>query len=268
MAQIVTLGPQGTYSVQAAQVYDAKAKIVYANTINEAIQLVADGTVAKGVIPLENSIHGIVAESLDGLAQSPNVLVVNEQIIDIHHAVCAVAADVDAGAVHTLYSHPQAVGQCRNYIAHQYPNATIVSTDSTAAGLQKVAELNDPQVVAIGSAFAAPDYGLNIVAKAIEDEAGNQTRFVVIAQQSEASLPFTMASITPEADRPGLLFDVLGIFKDHNVNLSQIDSRPSRTKLGSYVFYVRLEIAGDDQRLPAIIEAMKTANVTFRKMSV
>lgn len=126
--------------------------------------------------------------------------------------------------------------------------------------------------LAIGAVFAAAQYDLTVLEEAIEDESGNQTRFVVFSKNpskkpSEKSLPFIIAGLQPATDRPGLLYEILSIFKQYDVNLSQIESRPNRTTLGSYVFYVRLDLNGNDSRFDDITSAMKTINVTIRKMS-
>ncbi len=266
--KIATLGPQGTYSVQAAKLYAPSADIVVCNTIREAINNVASNRVEQAIIPLENSIHGIVAESLDNLALQPEIYIIDELVLDIHHAVCALAKDIDSADVQKIYSHQQALSQCSNFIAQRYPNAQIISTKSTAAGLQIIAQQQDPHAVAIGSPFAAADYGLFVLEENIEDESDNQTRFVVISKQpGTKNLGFIMVAMAPEIDRPGLLYDILSIIKDQKINIQQIESRPNRSKLGSYVFYLRLEMSNNDERFTTIARGADKIQVTVRRMS-
>ncbi len=110
---------------------------------------------------------------------------------------------------------------------------------------------------------------MHIIERSIEDEPGNQTRFIVISKPIRAKpLDWVIASVTPDTDRPGLLYDILSIIKDHHINIQQIESRPNRNKLGSYIFYLRLEIKGDDTRFDTIAQQAAKINVTIRKMSV
>lgn len=265
--KLATLGPDGTYSAQAACTYDSAAELLFCGTIREVLKKVEAGGADAGIVPLENSIEGVVTESLDGIAAS-DLLITNELVIDIHHSICGIAADVKPAEVQTIYSHPQALAQCSEYLSKKYPSAAPVSTASTAAALESVASSQDTAGLAIGSEFAAQKYGLKVLDRNIEDENGNQTRFVVVSKNPTGqTLPFTLVAIKPETDRPGLLHDILGIIKDQGVNMLQIDSRPNRSKLGSYVFYIRLGIEGQDPKCDKIAKLIQAKGVSIDRLS-
>lgn len=265
--RIATLGPKGTYSVQAAQHYQPSAELVLCNTIAGVVSQLAEGRAEIGIIPIENSIHGIVAETLDSLSES-NLLIVDELIVDIYHALCGVDPNINPEQVQKIYSHPQALRQCSKYILRFYPQAELIETTSTAAAIKAVVNLKDKTALAIGSEAAADEYGLHIIDNSIEDEKNNQTRFVVISKDSSGKkLPFIIACLAPEYDRPGLLHDILSIIKEEGVNLLQIDSRPNRRQLGAYIFYIRLDLNSDDPRFNKIINEVKKARVTVKRMS-
>jgi prephenate dehydratase len=265
--KIATLGPDGTYSAQAASNYNPAAELLFCGTIREVLKKVENSEAEAGIVPLENSIEGIVAESLDGIAAG-DLLITDELVVDIHHSVCGITADIKPAEVQTIYSHPQALAQCAEYLSKNYPKADRAMIGSTAAAMEAVAWSKERSRLAIGSEFAAKKYGLQILDGNIEDENGNQTRFVVVSKNSTGQkLPFTLVAIKSEADRPGLLHDILGIIKDQAVNMLQIDSRPDRSKLGSYVFYVRLGIESGDPKYDKIAELIQEMDVNIRRLS-
>lgn len=265
--KITTLGPEGTYSVQAARVYDLTAELTLKSTVPQIVNEVAEDRAEAGVIPLENSIHGIVAQSLDELAKS-ELMVVDEVVLDIRHVLCGLQLNIKPGSVKKIYSHPQALNQCANYISRHYPHAELVESASTADAIRVVARRNDENCLAIGSRFAAEHYAMAILDEDIEDEPGNQTRFVVISKTpSVQPLPFTLIAVVPETDRSGLLYDILGIIKAHGINMLQIDSRPVRNQLGSYIFYIRLALSSDDNRYESLAEEAAQLNVSVRKLT-
>lgn len=265
--KLAALGPSGTYSHEAALTYDAQTEVALADNISEVIRVVAEGQVKQGIIPIENSIQGVVAESLDGLFSS-NLTIIDEVVLDINHVLCALEPPQQKDLIKVIYSHPQALGQCRQYLRREYPGAVLVPTVSTAAAMQKIADQKALNALAIGPKFAAKLYGLTVLEEGIQDAPGNQTRFVVFEKSPlHAKTRFTQIVMMPKQDRPGLLRDILNVIQEHDVNMSQIESRPDRTKLGSYIFYVRLDITSDDTRLSAIIDQLNSINVKTRKLT-
>lgn len=265
--KIATLGPDGTHSAQAVSEYNPTAELIFCGTIQEVLKTAANDEVDAAIVPLENSIQGIVTEALDGIAAN-DLLITQELILDIHHAICGVEADIKPSEVQTIYSHPQALAQCAEYLAKNYPKAARAGIDSTAAGMNSVALSKDRSRLAIGSEFAAKKYGLQVLGRNIEDENGNQTRFVVVAKHPNGeTLPFTLIALKPKTDRPGLLHDILGVIKDEDVNMLQIDSRPDRSKLGSYIFYIRLGIESQDPKCDKIAKLIQAKDMSIRRLS-
>lgn len=266
---LVALGPAGTYSHEAAKKYaPKKASLFLADSIQQVISFVKKGEIKKGIVPIENSIHGVVVESLDTI-YSQKIYIEDEIILDIHHVLCALERPQQKETIKVIYSHPQALGQCREYLAREYPNAIQIPTVSTAAAMQKIVDQKDLSALAIGPEFAAKLYNLPVLDRDIQDVSGNQTRFVVVSKdsQSTSKLHFTQIVIVPKVDRPGLLYDILSIIKEEGVNMSQIESRPDRTKLGSYIFYVRLDAPSSDIRYKAIETKLKAINVGVRRLT-
>jgi prephenate dehydratase len=254
---IAVLGPVGTYSSEAARQYDPRAKQLLCGTITQALEMVDEQTCPRAMVPYENSIQGIVSETLDGLLEH-RLVAEQEVILDIHHNLYGLRGQVDPKDVETIYSHPQALAQCRKYLQKHYPGATLAPLQSTTAGMQHVLEQQDAHGLAIGPPFAAKNYDLALVDEYIEDEKHNQTRFLVCAKHPGVSdeLGFVLVAIVPKADRPGLLRDILGVTAESGINLSQIESRPQRTHLGSYLFYLRLDMAATDGRFDVLVDAM------------
>lgn len=266
--KIAVLGPTGTYSTEAANNYNSAAEPALCSTISEVVDLVRNSGAAQGIIPLENSIDGIVAESLDSLARS-GLLIEKEIVLPIRHVLCSAKEPARPDAIKRIYSHPQALNQCRDYLKSKYPGAELIISSSTAAAIKSLADEQNKNALAIGSEFAAKQYGMPVIDRSIEDEQENQTRFVVFSEKPEGkTLPFALIAAVPQSDRPGLLHDILSIIKNQEINMLQIDSRPSRHKLGSYIFYIRLEIVSDDPGFDNIVTEAKKIGVSIERMTV
>ena len=240
----VTLGPAGTYSHRAAgAVVD---DVCFRESVTSIVEAVAEGDVERGVIPVENSIEGSVTESLDALTEY-EVAVVREVVTPIRHALLAQNADFE-----TVASHSQALAQCRSYLESEYPDADLEAVASTARGVEQARQ--DPSVAAIGHPDNAHD-GLQVLAEDIQDWASNETRFFVIAPVSERDEGGGKTSIViyPNTDYPGLLLELLEAFADRDINLTRIESRPSGTRLGDYLFHIDFAAGLYEERTQAAI---------------
>lgn len=245
MRQLGYLGPAGTYSEQVAATYcppDCRLKPF--NSIEQAMRATADGTLDLCIVPIENSLEGSVNSTLDMLAHEVDLYITAEMVWPIHHQL--MVSPYWTGTIEKIYSHRQALGQCRRFLEKNYPSATTVVTDSTSAAAQ--AALTNPDSGAIGSSRAAELYGLKILSSAIQDQAVNHTRFVRLERQVrhdlfEASKTSILCQL--QHDRPGGLYELLGEFAKRSVNLSRIESRPAKTYLGTYLFF--LDLAGHSQ---------------------
>jgi prephenate dehydratase len=245
----VTLGPAGTYSHRAARAV-ADDSVRFRETNDEVVSLVADGEFERGVIPVENSIGGSVTETLDALARHA-VAVVRDVVTPVNHAL--LARDESFGVV---ASHPQALSQCREYLAEQYPEATQEAAASTAGAVERA--LDEDGVAAI----AHPDNAegdLVVLAERVQDRASNETRFFVVAPVADRSAAGGKSSLVlyPNTDYPGLLLELLEPFAERDINLSRVESRPSGERLGDYVFHVDIEAGLYEQRTQAAIEDLE-----------
>lgn len=248
--RIATLGPKGTFSEQAVLQYlketREKAEINFTGNISEIFNLVVSGRADYGIIPLENLLDGSVGESLDLLFHS-NVFVNAEIIVEIHHCLASLGSLKN---VTTVISHPKAIGQCLNFIrANKFSTMEALST---AEAMRIVSEKKQMDLAAIGTEIAASEYGLKILKKNIEDNHDNVTRFFVISKNKteRANGNYkTSIVIHPHKDRPGLLRDLLDSFAKRNINLTKIESRPTKLRLGEYIFYIDIEGHEEDEKV-------------------
>lgn len=267
---IAILGPKGTFSEKAADDYldkeGLKAHKLFVSSITDVFDLVQKGDVEEGIVPIENLLEGSVSQTLDNLANR-KVTVYREIIIPIHHCLItlpkAARQDLDR-----IYSHPQALGQCHGYLRTQFPNAELVPVSSTSAGAELIAEKSSSRNAAIGSASAAERLGLKILEENIEDEKNNVTRFLIIGKKKASPTGNDKTSIIVHAteDRPGLLMDTIKGFAKRKINMSRIESRPSRKKMGIYYFYIELNAHQDSPELKAAIaelEQNRVGTVTY-----
>jgi chorismate mutase/prephenate dehydratase len=201
-----------------------------------------------GVVPVENSMGGGVGDTLDRFVVS-DLTIVNEVMLHITHNLLA---NSELTAVKRLYSHPQPLLQCRNWLKANLPNAEVVETSSTSEAARKAAE--EDGAGAISSALAAEAYGLGIVSPGIEDNAQNYTRFLVVSRHSARRTGQDKTSVICSVkDRPGALLAILEPFEAAGVNLTKIESRPSRRKAWDYVFFIDMAGHTEDE---AVREAL------------
>ena len=259
--RISHLGPSGTYTEAAARRFDAAATLLPVTTVSAAIQAVRDGEADAAVCAMENSIEGSVSiETMDILIRPEfDLLVAGEVVLAIQHHLVG-APGIDPSVARVVYSHPQALAQCRGRIAEVAPDASPVAALSTAGAVE--ASMREPGTLAVGSEYAAALYGATIYARDIGDERDNETRFVVLSKEDAApsgddktSLAFTVA-----ADRPGSLVEVLQLFAQHGINLTRIESRPTRRQLGTYVFFCDVQGHRSDAVVRGVLE--ETAQIT------
>ncbi|QLD86024.1 prephenate dehydratase [Natronomonas halophila] len=244
----LTLGPEGTYSHRATQA--VADEIDFVESVTSIVEGVAGGEYERGVIPIENSIEGSVTESLDALADR-NVAVVREIVTPIKHALLAQTSEFDIVA-----SHPQALAQCREYLASEYPSAKTEAVASTARGVERARE--DPTVAAIGHPENAGD-DLQVLAQGIQDSTSNATRFVVLAPETERSDAGGKSTVIvyPNTNYPGLLLEMLEPFADRDINLSRVESRPSGERLGDYIFHFDFAAGLYEERAQEAIDELR-----------
>lgn len=236
--KVAILGPKGTYTHQAAdQYYGEKLEPVFYSTIKE----VFNAKETKRIIPIENTLGGDVEESIEQFNKKDNLQITAEQTIPINHCLIS---NQKLQEIETIKSHPQALSQCQNYIEKHGWNKE--ETGSTAQAVEQLKQ----NEAAIASKIAAKINKTNILEEKIQDNKKNQTRFFILSQNQnqEVSSPEKAAAIIePQEDRPGLLHEILGYFAEKEINLTHIQSRPKKTQLGEYYFYIEANIEGKDQ---------------------
>jgi prephenate dehydratase/prephenate dehydrogenase len=252
---ISVLGPRNTYSDTALQGYKPKAKALYAASIGEVFELVVSGKVQEGLVPLENSLGGSVAETLDELYQS-DVSIEKVISLPIHLALIGIEK-LKPSSIKKIYSHAQPFLQCRDYLKKFCPSASLIPVTSTASALERVAREGQGSSAAIGSGTAALQYGLSVIQDSIEDDESNTTFFAAIKKTSKSKVSpkakKTSIAFHFKKDSPGSLHRVLQDFSEAKINLTKIESRPNRRVKGEYVFYVDFE---GNQKNPVVKKAL------------
>jgi chorismate mutase/prephenate dehydratase len=240
---VAFLGPVGTFTHAAAlDMFGLAVRYVEAATIDGVFDAVRRGDAAHGVVPIENSTEGSVTQAVDALIEG-GVLIRRELLFEIEHCLMSTAAGVTH--IERVYSHPQALAQCRIWLAKNLATAQLVQTPSTASAAREA--LADAAGAAIGSQFAAELYGLPVLRERIQDLTHNVTRFVMLAMEDGPRTGRDKTTLTFAVhDGPGALRRVLEVFDENGISLTRIESRPSRQKAWDYVFLAELEGHRDD----------------------
>jgi prephenate dehydratase len=268
--RVAFLGPAGTFTEEAlrASAPGTVEEVPYPS-IYEAVMAVHAGETDLGIVPIENSLEGAVMTTLDALVgEADGVRIAAEVVLPVSH--CLVAREqMDLSQITRVLSHPQATAQCARFLRERVPQAERAATGSTADAVHTVAESAEP-LAAIGSHLAAELYGATVLAEAIEDESGNETRFVWLAR--EGYEPWAEATKTSivfwgfNDVSPGALVDVLTELSSRGINLTKIESRPRRVGgLGHYMFFAELEGSAAE---PHVAEALEALGARVRAMKV
>ena len=251
--RIAYLGPEHTYSHEAARGrFGDSAEFAPEPSIAAVFQAVETERAHYGVVPVENSTEGSVGLTLDLLIDTP-AMIVGEILLPIRHAL--MSRDGDPARVKRILTHQQSLGQCRNYLAANYPRCELEAVASNTLAARRAAE--DADCAAICSAAAAPTYGLKIIAENIQDVAHNVTRFLVLGRHpsgrsgtDKTSLMFAL----PE--RAGVLHGALSLFAREKINMTMIQSRPQRQRPWAYLFFVDLEGHREDAQFKRALKAL------------
>lgn len=252
MISIAHLGPSGTYAELAALYYvswltkntKAEASLCPYPSIFQTLCSVAKGESDLAVVPVENSIQGSVTVTLDTLWQLDHLQIQLALVVPITHSLISRSETLDS--IEIIYSHPQALAQCQKWLEKYLPKVQLVPTNSTTEGLQK---LENTKAAAISSLRAAQLYNLPTLANGINDYPENCTRFWVVSQPG--NIPnheilkdtafYSSLAFSVPANLPGVLVKPLQVFANQNINLSKIESRPTKRSLGEYLFFMDLE---------------------------
>ncbi len=236
------LGPQGTYSEMAARAFASSAfdhapQLEPFATIASALHAVADGHLAWAVVPIENLVEGGVAMTLDTLWRAENLQVHQALVLPIHHVLITRAPELSA--VQTVYAHPQALAQCQQWLDQALSQATLVPSRSNTSELGRL--YDNASAAIIASAQTAEQAGLPILARDINDYASNCTKFWVMGRQASPGGSHTSLAFSVPANVPGSLVRPLQVLARHTINMTRIESRPTKQSLGTYFFFLDLE---------------------------
>lgn len=269
--ELLFLGPKGTYSEIAKNQFlsllpSENIEQKPFSTVKSIIDYVDKNEFSAGIIPIENSIEGIVRETMDNLLniKDPELKVTAETVIPVNH--CLVSKAKDINKIKKIISHPQALAQCQNFISKTFgSDMEQIEKASTSKAAQELLSL-DETYAAIANQRSAELFHLNILAKNINDERDNKTRFVMLSRSNTTPTDNDKTSIAfVTKNQPGALVKVLNVFDSLNINLLYIDSRPSKKNLGEYVFFVDFEGHVEDNASQKVLDLIKL-NTNYIKL--
>lgn len=258
--RVAYMGPPRSFSHAAAlQAFGDRAQLVATRTIPDAIEAAGEGNAELAIVPIENSTEGGVNATLDALFDS-DLTICAEHVLEVE--LCLLAQGPDLSLIRRVTSHPQPLGQCKNWLRQHLPQAEVVVAPSTTTAAQDA--LNDPHTAAVGSRLAS-ELGLLVVRERIQDHEGNATRFVVVGQHCTSPSgndKTTLVFSTPH--ERGALRNVLEVFDEEGINLTRIESRPLRGQLWQYAFFTDLEGHRDDPPVARALERLRQGGAMVR----
>jgi prephenate dehydratase len=247
---VAYLGPEGTFCEAALRAADPEAEPLPCPTVHAALAAVRDGTAERAVVPIESSVEGVVTATLDDLATGNALVIVAELQIPVEFALLARPA-TRLGDIKRVGGHPQAMPQCRGWLAANLPDAEWIPVNSNAEAARQAADGHLD--AALAGAFAADRYGLEVLVPGVHDRANAVTRFVTVAAHgplpARTGTDRTSVAAFLADDHPGALLEILTEFAVRGINLTTIQSRPTGDRLGQYYFFIDCEGHVDDARV-------------------
>lgn len=260
--RLAFLAPRGTNSEAAALRYAPEAELIPEASITAVTASVTEGRADEAIVPIENSLQGSVTETLDLLLHSIDLKIRAEIVLAIEHCLI-VQPGTTRDTIRSVYSHPQALAQCRAYIERELPAAQVVATLSTAQAVERV--MAEGAAAAIAPQRAADLHGAQVLEAGIQDEAQNSTRFVVLAAEDSAPTGDDKTSIAFNVqDKPGALVGIMQRFADAGINLTKIESRPARETMGVYIFLLDGTGHRLDPNVAAVLDAVAADTVWLK----
>lgn len=235
------LGPKGSYSYEAACNYKCeKDNIIEFDTISTVVEKLECGIIDRCIVPIENAIQGSVIDTMDSILKYEDIFIVDEIILDIKHSFMSKTRD---GKIARIYSHPQALAQCATYLNEYYPDVQKIPVSSTSYAASLAQKESD--TACICNLICKDIYNLEVLDENIQDIKDNQTKFIVLSRTKNQRKTQKTSLIFSTKDEPGALYKILGLFSLGEINLTKIESRPAKTRLGEYMFFV--DIVGDEK---------------------
>ncbi|MFQ5887372.1 MAG: prephenate dehydratase [Candidatus Hydrothermarchaeales archaeon] len=259
--RIAILGPRGTFSEEAALRFPEK-ELGLCSDIDDVFASVIHGDVDMGIVPVENSLEGSVGMTLE-LLRRKDVKIAGEMVVDIRHILMAMPG-TKLDEVKEVISHPHALAQCKAYLKDLGVKSRNFA--STAEAAKEISMKGLKGVAAIAPRISAELYGLEILDAEIQDEEVNQTRFLMVANHDHKTTGHDKTSLILELseDRPGALFEILKPFAEEKINLTKIESRPSRKALGDYIFYVDFEGHREDPIIKKVLDGLEKNTASMK----
>lgn len=259
--KVAYLGPEATFTHMACiRHFGSSAQMLPVNSIKEVFSEVERGHAEYGVVPIENSTEGVVNHTLDMFMDSP-LKIVGEVMQEVSHHLLNKTGKI--GDVRQVFSHPQAIAQCRVWLETNLPGVPAREVTSTAKAAENCKE--DPSIAAIASDLAARLYRLRIIKKRIEDNSRNFTRFLVVSSKQMGKTGKDKTSVMFSVrDRVGALHDMLKPFSEFGLNMTKIESRPSRKKAWEYIFFVDLEGHQEEDRVRGALDRLEESCVFMK----
>lgn len=266
-ATLAYLGPQGTFGEEAALLYQSQSRLIPFLSHHAIASAVQTDMVDEGIMAIENSLEGSVNDTLDLLIYESGLMIKKELALPIEHCML-VKPGTQAQEVKIIYSHPQALAQCRRFLERIFPKAQLAAALSTAAAVEQMMAQPESSA-AIGSKRSAELYGAEILARGIQNnilKAPNITRFVVVAKEDSPPTGYDKTSLCFNIgeDRPGSLCNVLEEFAKRNINLTKIESRPSKESLGKYFFLTDMEGHKSETFVAEALEKVRSKTAFFK----
>jgi len=252
--RVAFLGPEGTFTQEAAlKHFGHFVQTAPLGAIDEVFREVESGAAQFGVVPIENSTEGVINHTLDMFISSA-LKICGEVTLRVHHHL--LGKRTETGGATRVLSHQQSLAQCREWLDANLPRAERIAVASNAEAARRAAA--DPAALAIAPASAATIYGLNVLAKNIEDRPNNTTRFLVIGGLETESTGNDKTSVMVSGrNKPGALHHLLAPLARHRINMTRIESRPSRQAMWEYVFFIDFEGHIKDRKVRTMLEALK-----------
>ena len=263
--RVAYLGPAGTFSEEAALGFFGSSIVrVPCASFDEVFRATAAGAADFGVVPVENSTEGVVARSLDLFLTTP-LFIIGETSLIVRHNL--LRKDNQRAGIQAVCAHPQALAQCHGWLSLHLPDVERRPVSSNAEGA-RLASL-DPSLAAIAGERAAAEFGLHVVAPAIQDDAHNRTRFAVVTHPDRHPAPKASGHdctslVVSVANQPGAVHDMLVPLKEHGVSMTRFESRPARSGQWEYYFYIDIEGHPDDERVATALRALRLTCAYFK----
>lgn len=265
---IAHLGPNGTYAEAAALIFlnwfqaetGQEADLCPYPSIAQTLEAVAHGKAQLAVVPIENSIEGSVTMTMDALWRLDRLQIQQALVLPINHALITQSTHLDT--IRVVYSHPQALAQCQQWLDKYIPKAQRIAANSTTEALQHLDE--DSTSAAIASQRAAELYNLSVLACPINDYPDNCTRFLLLSLDPSSGGTHTSLAFSLSANHPGMLLKPLQVFAERSINMSRIESRPSKRSLGDYLFFVDLEADVRQAETQGALKELLTCTETLK----